>query len=101
MVPVKNSAGCAAAVFHKPDTERTPEKNTDKVAYIKRNRKKKKHVSSDDPGKIKDSDNSNKQKPDSADFKGVAVAFFYVCKKIFKIADVFDLSRNKILKTEF
>ena len=101
VVPVENSAGGAAAVFHKPDSERTPEKNADKVANIKSNRENKKHVSADDSGEIKNSKNRSERKPCKTDFNGVAVAFFNICKKIFKIFDVFDFSGDKIFYMEF
>ena len=101
VVPVKNPAGGAAAVFHKPNAERTPEKNADKVANIKSDGKNKKHVSADYSGKIKRSNNGDKRKPDKTDFKGVTVAFFNISKKIFEVSDVFDFSGNKILKAEF
>ena len=101
MVPVEDSAGCAATVFHKPDPEGTPEKNADKVADVKSDGKNKKHVSADYSAKIKCADYGDKRKPDKADFNGVAVAFFDVFKKVFKVFDVFYLSRNKILKAEF
>ena len=101
VVPVENSAGGAAAVFHEPDAERTPEKNADKVADIESDGKNKKHVSSDYSGEIKNSDHCDKRKPYKTDFDGIHIAFFDICEKVFKIADVFDLSRNKILYTEF
>ena len=101
MVPVENSAGRAAAVFHEPDTERTPEKNADKVANVKSHRKKKQNVSSDNTGKIKNADKRNKRKPNKTDFDSIAVAFFDICKKVFKIADVFNFRRDEILKAEF
>ncbi len=101
VVPVEDAAGCAAAVFHKPYPERTPEKNADKIAYIKRNGKNKKHVSADNSGEIESAHSSNEQKPDDSDFKGVAVAFFDIREKIFEAAYVFDFSRNKILYAEF
>ena len=101
MVPVENSAGRAAAVFHEPDTERTPEKNADKIADIESDGKNKKHISSDYSGEIKNSDHCDKRKPDKTDSDGIHIAFFDICKKIFKIADVLDFSRNKIFKTEF
>ena len=101
MVPVKNPAGCAAAVFHEPDTERTPEQNADKVANIKSNRENKKHISADYSGVIKCGNHSGQSKPGKTDFEGVTVAFFNICKKVFKILDVFNFSRNKILDMEF
>ena len=101
VVPVKNAAGRAAAVFHKPNPERAPEKNADKVADIKNNGKQKQNFAVDEPGKINDSDSNGEQKPYNSDFNGVAVAFFYVCEKIFEVADIFYLSRNKILDAEF
>ena len=101
MIPVKNSAGRAAAVFHEPDTERTPEKNADKIADIESDGKNKKHISSDYSGEIKNSDHRDKRKPDKTDSDGIHIAFFDISKKIFKIADVLDFSRNKIFKTEF
>ena len=101
MVPVENSAGGTAAVFRKPDPERTPEKNADKVADIESDGKNKKHVSSDNSGEIKRADYGNKREPHKADFDSVAVAFFDIGKKIFKVSDVFYLSRNEILKAEF
>ena len=101
MVPVENSAGRAAAVFHEPDTERTPEKHADKIADIESDGKNKKHISSDYSGEIKNSDHRDKRKPDKTDSDGIHIAFFDICKKIFKIADVLDFSRNKIFKTEF
>ena len=101
MVPVENSAGGTAAVFHEPDTERAPEKNADKVADVEGNGKNKKHVSSDCSGEIKHADYGNKREPHKADFDSVAVAFFDIGKKIFKVSDVFDFSRNEILKAEF
>ena len=101
MVPVENSAGRAAAVFHKPYPERTPEKNADKVADIESDGKNKKHISSDYSGEIKNSDHRDKREPDKTDSDGIHIAFFDICKKIFKIADVLDFSRNKIFKAEF
>ena len=100
VVPVENSAGGAAAVFHEPYTERTPEKNADKVADIESNGENKKEALSDDSGEIKNSKNCGKGKPCKTDFNGVAVAFFNVCKKVFEIFDIFDLSRNKIFYME-
>ena len=101
VVPVENAAGGAAAVFHKPNAERAPEKYTDKVAYIKSNGDEKQKISADDSGEIKDTDNGAKRKPGKTDFDGVAVAFFDVFHKILDAADVFDFRRNKILKAEF
>ena len=101
MVPVENSAGCAAAVFHEPYTERAPEKNTDQIAYIERDGKNEKHISSDYSGEIKNSDHCDKRKPYKTDFDGIHIAFFDICEKVFKIADVFDFSGNEILKAEF
>ena len=101
VVPVENPAGGAAAVFHKPDPERTPEKNADKVADIESNGKNKKHVFSDYSGEIKRADYGNKREPHKADFDSVAVAFFDIGKKIFKVSDVFYLSRNEIFKAKF
>ena len=101
VVPVENSAGGTAAVFHKPDPERTPEKNADKVADIESDGKNKKHVSSDNSGEIKCADGGDKREPDKTDFNGVAVAFFNIGKKVFKVSDVFYLSRNEIFKAEF
>ena len=101
MVPVKNPAGCAAAVFHKPYSERAPEKNADKVTDIKSNGEKKKHVSSDDSGKIENTNNGTKSKPCKTDFYGIAVAFFYVFHKVLNVTDVFYFGRDKILDAEF
>ena len=101
VVPVENPAGGAAAVFHKPDPERTPEKNADKVADIESDGKNKKHVLADNSAEIKRADYGDKREPDKADFDCVAVAFFNIGKKIFKVSDVFDFSRNEILKAEF
>ena len=101
VVPVKNPAGGAAAVFHKPNAERAPEKNADKVANIKSDGKNKKHVFTDYSGKIKRGNNGDKRKPDKADFKGVTVAFFNISKEIFEVLYVFDFSGNKIFKAEF
>ena len=101
MVPVENSAGGAAAVFHKPDPESAPEKNADKVADVKSDGKNTKHVSSDNSAEIKRADCGDKREPDKADFNSVAVAFFDIGKKVFKVSDVFDFSRNEILKAEF
>ena len=63
MVPVENPAGCAAAVFHKPNPEGTPEKNADKVADVERNGKKQKHIFSDNAGEIKNCYHGGKRKP--------------------------------------
>ena len=101
VVPVENPAGGAAAVFHEPDPERTPEKNADKVADIESDGKNKKHVLADNSAEIKRADYGNKREPDKADFDCIAVAFFDIGKKIFKVSDVFDFSRNEILKAEF
>ena len=101
VVPVKNPAGGAAAVFHKPNAERAPEKNADKVADVKSDGKNKKHVSSDNSAEIKRADCGDKREPDKADLNSVAVAFFDIGKKIFKVSDVFDFSRNEIFKAEF
>ena len=101
VVPVENSAGGAAAVFHEPYPERAPEKNADKVADIKSNGQEQKNSASDDSGEINRADCGGEQKPDYADFDGIAVAFFDICKKVFEISDVFDLSRNKIFYAEF
>ena len=101
VVPVENSAGGAAAVFHEPDAERAPEENADKVANIECNGENKKEVSADDSGEIKNSENRSERKPCKTDFNGVAVAFFDICKKVFEIFDVFDFSRDKIFYMEF
>ena len=101
MVPVENTACGAAAVFHKPNSERAPEKNADKVADIKSYRKEKKNSASDDSGKIDHSDCGSEQKPDKAYFQGITVAFFDICQKIFEIADIFYLMGDKILDAEF
>jgi len=101
MVPVENSAGCAAAVFHEPDPERAPEKNADEVADIENDRKEQKHVSADYSGEIKRRNCSGKQKPDYSDFNGIPVAFFDVIQKVLKIADVFHLVGDEIIYAEF
>lgn len=101
VVPVENSAGCAAAVFHEPDPEWTPEKNADQIADIKGDGKNKKHISSDNSAEIENTDCGGEQKPDYSDFYGVAVAFFDICKEVFKISDILDFPRDKILKAEF
>ena len=101
VVPVKNAAGCAAAVFHKPNPEGTPEKHADKIAYIKSNGEEKKHVLSDDSGKIENSYNGAERKPCKTDFNSIAVAFFYVFHKVLNVADVFDFRRDKIFDAEF
>ena len=101
VVPVEDSAGGAATVFHEPNTERAPEQNADKVANIKCNGENKKHISADDSGEIKCCNSGGEGKPCKTDFKGIAVAFFNICKKVFKIFDVFNFSRNKILDVEF
>ena len=101
MVPVKNAAGGAAAVLHKPNPKRAPEKNADEVTDIESDGKNKKHVSADNSGEIKRTDGGDQQEPDKTDFDGVPVTFFDVFKKVFKVSDVFDLSRNEILKAGF
>ena len=101
VVPVKNSAGRAAAVFHKPHPEGTPEKNADQIADIKGDGKNKKHISSDNSAEIENADCGGEQKPDDSDFYGVAVAFFDIGKEVFKVADIFYFPRDKIFDAEF
>ena len=100
VVPVKNAAGGAAAVLHKPNTEGAPEKNTDKVTNIKSNGENKQKVASDYSGKIKCANHGNKCKPCKTDFDGIQIAFFDVIHKVLKLFDMFYFAGTKILKAE-
>ena len=58
MIPVKNSAGGTAFIFHN-ESERTPYKNTDEIANIKSYREHKKPYFIDHIEMIKDTEHSD------------------------------------------
>ena len=78
MVPVENAAGGAATVFHKPYTERTPEKYADEVADVEKHTDDHENAFGNQTCEIKYPESRGKSKPYSAYDKGIFIALFNV-----------------------
>ncbi len=82
MVPVEDSAGRAAAVFHKPHTEGTPKQNADNIADVKCRCDNKHEPIIDKTGeKMEHTDADDECCPHKANFYSVAVALYDVLYK--------------------